>query len=187
MSIFKRLQAKKQTQKKHELVKSELHRRLQEFTQGLDAAALEIIEDLVGRLGVLNNMDTPEGIDVIDVVGFNSERAGVIFGTIDAAKREDIEVDVNKLVEKQFSTFAETALYTEGTQELIGLLMRYHRVKTEKAVITAVPDSVEYRDDRAVITRESVKEDYGNTRVVYISIIFDVGFMMFGFEEKVQK
>jgi hypothetical protein len=186
MSIFKRLQAKKQAKKKHDLVKSELTRRLWEFTKGLDAEALEIVEDLVGRLGELNNMDTPDGLDVVDVVGFNGEHAGVIFGTIDAAKREDIEVDIDKLVERQFATFAETALYTEGTHDLIGLLMRYHRIKTEKAVITAVPDSSTYHDGRPVITREHLKEDYDNTRVVYISIIFDAGFMMFGFEEKVR-
>ncbi len=189
MSIFSRLQAKKQNNKNAIVLRTEMNQKLSYLTKDLDAKTLEIIEDLASRLGPLKTLDSWDFESLVNehLTGYLADNGGIAFGTIDAACKEGLVADVDKLSKRQFATFAENYIYTEGTKDLLSLLTQYHRVVTEKAVITAVPDSSVHLEDRAVITMDDLVSDlYDDTRAVYVSIITETIFIMFGFEEKVK-
>jgi hypothetical protein len=189
-NIFQRLQAKRYAVKQAEILHRELIQRLYAFIAdaNVDVEVHEVIDDLVNRLRPLKSMDTPIDLDLPDVVAFMGDNRGVIFGTLDAAKREAIELDVEKLKHKQFASFAENMLYTQGTNELLEILTRYHRIETDNGVVIAMPDSHTYSADKATIELEDLRDPnmYDKSRAIYVAVIFNTGFMMFGFEEQIR-
>lgn len=170
----------------NQYLKKKLDERLQTFMGHLDAEAQEAIFDLAARLHPLERMEKPPMTDlcISNEIGFMAKHGGVLFGNFPESLSPLLVKDLEELNTKRFATFAENRMYCEGTEGLLEILTRYHNLKTESATISAVPDACVRVDGQAVFRREDA-DVYGNERTVYVSVVFECGFMMFAFEENV--
>lgn len=177
-----------------ECLKKNLLKRIELFNKDLDEETKEIIHDLVQRIYPLkhethsifceDDYTLSSELRNINSVKYSGEIGEILIGTLTSEMREQIELDLQIVSQRQFPDFQQTRMFCEGTRQLLGLLTRYHSVKTKKAIITAVPGGCVY-DDKNAIFKEEDREYYGDTRGVYISIILENSFMMFAIQEKI--
>lgn len=154
--------------------------------ENLDAQALAIFNDLMTRIPIPTSV-TPVANVVEKDRGFIFKgRQSVLVCVSSEGALEQFKEEGDEIKKQQFPTYEETNRYCAGTKGLLELLVRYERVDTEKAIITATPDAVVYRNNRASCLLEDLKDSsYGNDRVVVVSIVYKDGFAAFTFQETV--
>ena len=172
----------------HNNLKEKLAKKIKPLMDHLDPEAQGIVKDLIKRLYPLKNAVPVADIEkempgIYCVIGTGG---GIAFTPVDM-KEELFKGNFNTGINNdQFATFKENRQYCEGTEGLLGLLTQYGHVVTEKAEIYAVPDAICHQAGRAVFREEDL-EDYGDKRIVRVTVWSEAGAIMFGFEEKVDK
>jgi hypothetical protein len=174
--------------KNHSHLKEKLAKKIKPLMDHLDPEAQEIVKELIKRLYPLKNAVPVTDIEkempgIYCVIGTGG---GVAFTPVNI-KDELFRGDWGTgIANDGFATFAENRQYCEGTEGLLSLLTRYANVNTDKAEIRAVPDALSRKGGRAVFLEED-REDYGDKRIVRVTVWSEAGAIMFGFEEKVDK
>jgi hypothetical protein len=169
-------------------LKKKLYAKILPLMDHLDPQAKEIVNDLIKRLYPLKNAVPTPSIEkempgIYCVIGTGG---GIAFTPVDM-KDDLFRGDYHTgIANDRFATFTENRQYCEGTEGLLGLLTQYSHVVTEKAEIYAVPDAISRKDGRAVFLPEDL-EEYGDKRIVRVTVWCEAGAIMFGFEEKVDK
>lgn len=155
--------------------------------ENLDSEAIQIFDDLLSRLPPITfTAPLPNNVRGDSGIMFKGKNAALIV-VLSPGMLEQYSMEAEDVKQQQFATFEETSRYCRGTQGLLELLVRYQCIKTEKAIISTIPDSHIYRNNRASCLPEDLVSDYyDNKRTVISSVVFKDGFAAFTFEETIK-
>lgn len=177
-------------------IRRQLKKKIASYSELLDEDAITIIQDLCNYLGALNAIEVPSpyqeelahGVKVVEQMGFMGKGGGMMFAIYEGTLEQEMLDDLLDLQNnKKFATFSENRMYCEGTEGMLGILTRYQNIETTKAKICAFPDSQCFLGEKAKFDDDHAETLYDDQRVVYVSIVFDNGFIMFAFKETVDK
>lgn len=169
-------------------LKDHLQNKLNEFTDHLDEIVKTHLQDLVSRCYPILYFEIHTEAEVRGSTTYVAKDKAIIIGNNALAEYEEIEITKETLRKEKFATLAEINNFCLGTKELQGLLLQYDYIQTPTATIVATPVAYIHKNNVPVFREEdfSIYNSHPE-RSVCVSVIYENGFVLFGFTEKVKK